>query len=134
MAQWMKKLSEMQTNEKSARRDLFISNQYINYLRVTLQGEYQVLTKPFNVSPPDELIHLEDCLANKVADSIPDVPRAGKKGHFVIYRSFAQFHLQELCSRFSATSQTTIELTCASSKLQTKAYSYTWHVLRMPVQ
>lgn len=75
MSQWLKKLSEMQS---SNRKELFSSNQYLNYLRVTLQGDYQVLTKPFNTSPPDVLVSLGECLANKVADAIPYVPRAGE--------------------------------------------------------
>lgn len=76
MLQWMKKLSDIQSSD---RRELFSSNQYLNYLRVTLQGEYQVLTKPFNTPPPEKIISLAECLGNKVADAIPDIPRAGKR-------------------------------------------------------
>jgi hypothetical protein len=75
LCQWLKKLSELR-NEK--RSELKMKHEYLQYLRVTLQGDYQVLTKPFNMPPPDDLIPFAECIANKTADAIPDVPRAGE--------------------------------------------------------
>ena len=75
MCQWLKKLSELRSNKLS---DLTMKHEYLQYLRVTLQGDFQVLTKPFNEPPPDELVPFAECIANKTADSIPGIPRAGE--------------------------------------------------------
>lgn len=74
MCQWLKKLSELRNNKLS---DLTMKHEYLQYLRVTLQGDLQVLTKPFNEHPPDELMPFAECIANKTADLIPGIPRAG---------------------------------------------------------
>ena len=48
-------------------------------MRVTLQPEYKILTKPFNDFPPDVVVPFAEMIANKTADAIPGVPRAGNK-------------------------------------------------------
>lgn len=75
MFQWLKKLSELRNDKLS---ELTMKHEYLQFLRVSLQGDYQVLTKPFNTPPPDDLIPLAECIANKTADAIPDMPRAGE--------------------------------------------------------
>lgn len=49
MCQWLKKLSELRSKKLS---DLMMKHEYLQFLRVTLQGDFQVLTKPFNEPPP----------------------------------------------------------------------------------
>lgn len=71
---WLKKLNEFQANQLS---DLKLKHEYLEYLRVTLQGKYRVLTKPFNSPPPEILVPFAECIANKTADVIPETPRAG---------------------------------------------------------
>lgn len=76
MCQWLKKLSELRNDKLS---EVTMRHEYLQYLRMTLQGDYQLLTKPFNTPPPDdELVPFAECIANKTADAIPDVPRAGE--------------------------------------------------------
>lgn len=75
MCQWLEKLAELR-NDKLA--ELTMRHEYMQYMRVSLQGDYQVLSKPFNTTPPDELVPFAECIANKTADAIPDVPRAGE--------------------------------------------------------
>ena len=76
ICQWLKKLLELRTDNLS---EVKMKHEYLQYLRVTLQGDYKILTKPFNTSPPDELVPFAECIANKTADAIPDMPRAGGK-------------------------------------------------------
>lgn len=54
-----------------------MKNEYMQFLRVSLAGEYHVLMKPFSLPPPENLIPLAECIANKTADAIPDLPRCG---------------------------------------------------------
>lgn len=75
MCQWLKKLSELRNDKLS---DVKMKHEYMQYLRVSLQGDYKLLTKPFNDSPPDDLVPFPEMIANKTADAIPGVPRAGK--------------------------------------------------------
>lgn len=76
MCQWLRKLSALRNDKLS---ELVMKHEYIQYLRVSLQGDYQVLTKPFNTPPPDDLVPFGECIANKTADAMPDVPRAGSR-------------------------------------------------------
>jgi hypothetical protein len=55
-----------------------MKHEYMQFMRVSLQGDYKILTKPFNEFPPDELIPFAEMISNKTADAIPGVPRAGK--------------------------------------------------------
>jgi Domain of unknown function (DUF4485) len=81
LCQWLRKFNERKSNGLP---DLKLKLEYMEYLRVTLQGSYRVLSKPFNEPPPRDLVPLAECIANKVADLTPDTPRAGAlKTHFV---------------------------------------------------
>lgn len=74
LCQWLQRLSGLRDNNLS---ELKLKLEYMEYLRVTLQGCYHVLTKPFNNPPPAKLVPFAECIANKTADAIPDIPRAG---------------------------------------------------------
>lgn len=123
-------MSEVQLGSQA---DLVSSNQYLNYLRVTLQGDYQVQTKPFNTPPPDVIICLPECLANKVADAIPDVPRAGENIFQKLSRLCLDFYPKVFCNPSCVTNQKTTELSCALSRLMTKEFSSTWLALPIPM-
>lgn len=75
LCQWLKKLSELRSDKLE---DVKMKHEYMQYLRVSLQGDYKLLTKPFNDAPPDDLVPFAEMIANKTADSVPGVPRAGK--------------------------------------------------------
>lgn len=75
MCQWLKKLSDYSTENIEGAQNV---HSYIQYLRASLLGEYQVLVKPFNSPPPERLVSFGESIANKVADAIPDIPRVGE--------------------------------------------------------
>lgn len=75
LCQWLRKISSLRVDHFET---LKMKHEYLMYLKATLQGEYKVLTKPFNEHPPENLVPLAEMLSNKTADSIPGVPRAGK--------------------------------------------------------
>jgi hypothetical protein len=73
--------------------------EYMEYLRVTLQGSYHVLTKPFNNPPPPKLVPFAECIANKTADAISDIPRAGDVADSFRQRVEIQFYLSSFLGK-----------------------------------
>lgn len=65
-----------------------MKNEYMQFLRVNLAGEYSILMKPFSLPPPTEnLIPFAECIANKTCDAIPDLPRCGKIQPILCHKS-----------------------------------------------
>lgn len=87
MCQWLKKLSDYNSETLDGAQNI---HSYMQYLRTCLQGDYQVLTKPFNVAPPERLVPFGECIANKVADAVPDIPRVGEND--LVHQSKLKIH------------------------------------------
>lgn len=71
-----------------------------------LDGPYKKLTKPFDVLPPENLVPLAECIANRIADQYQDlVPRVGNTQKFslsifkLFNKCFYSVNGQVLCSR-----------------------------------
>ena len=64
-----------------------MKNEYMQYLRMSLAGEYHVLTKPFSSPPPKKLISFGECIANKTCDFIPNIPRCGRIQPILCHKS-----------------------------------------------
>lgn len=131
LCQWLRKLAETRSDDPTG---LHRRNEYMQFLRVMLQGNYHVLTKPFNNPPPDDLlVPLAECLANKCADAIPDTPRSGKLPgiNWKCQNEKRFLSWQVKCSQLCVIGRRTIVLLCASSKLSTVC-SVTWRLFPMP--
>lgn len=88
MCQWLKKLSDYSTESIEGAQNVY---QYFQYLRVSLQGDFQILVKPFNSPPPERLAPFGESIANKVADAVPDIPRVGKNE--ILHQSNQHFYI-----------------------------------------
>lgn len=64
-----------------------MKNEYMQYLRVTLSGDYFILKKPFSSPPPKKLVSFAECVANKTCDLIPNIPRCGKIQPILCHKS-----------------------------------------------
>lgn len=75
VCQWIQKLYQLNVNDFA---QLDNQSEYLQYLKVMLRGDYKVLANPFNFPPPEFIQEaFAIIVANRVADAIPDIPRAG---------------------------------------------------------
>jgi hypothetical protein len=85
VCEWMRKLQELRNDKYDEAR---IKNEYMQYLKMSLAGEYVILTKPFSTTPPKQnLAPLAECIANKTCDAIPDMPRCGSIQPILLHKS-----------------------------------------------
>ncbi|KAG5675768.1 hypothetical protein PVAND_005644 [Polypedilum vanderplanki] len=74
VCEWLRKLKELRNDKYE---EVKMKNEYMQYLKMSLTGEYKILTKPFSSAPPKQLVPFAECIANKTCDAIPELPRSG---------------------------------------------------------
>lgn len=84
VCEWMRKLRDLRSDKYEEAK---MKNEFMQFLRVNLAGEYHVLMKPFSLPPPANLIPFGECIANKTCDAIPDLPRCGKMQPILCHKS-----------------------------------------------
>lgn len=84
VCEWMRKLRDLRSDKYEEAK---MKNEFMQFLRVNLAGDYHVLTKPFSLPPPANLIPFAECICNKTCDSIPDLPRCGKLQPILCHKS-----------------------------------------------
>lgn len=84
VCEWLRKLKELRNDKYEEAR---MKNEYMQYLKMSLTGEYVVLTKPFSMVPPNQLVPFAECIANKTCDVIPNLPRCGKLQPILCHKS-----------------------------------------------
>jgi hypothetical protein len=84
VCEWMRKLKALQNSSFAEAK---MKNEYMQYLRMSLTGQYCVLTKPFSTPPPEKLIPFGEYIANKTCDAIPEMPRCGKIQPILCHKS-----------------------------------------------
>lgn len=104
LCQWLRLISQLRNDRHES---LKMKHEYLEFLLVMLDGPYKKLTKPFDALPPENLVPLAECIANRIADYYQDlVPRVGnfQKIPLSIYDFLKHFFSlvvvgQVLCSR-----------------------------------
>lgn len=84
VCEWLRKLKELKNDKYE---DARMKNEYIQYMRMNLAGEYKILKKPFSLPPPENLVPFAECIANLTCNAIPDLPRCGRIQPILCHKS-----------------------------------------------
>lgn len=132
VCEWIRKLRGLRSDKYEEAK---MKNEYMQFLRVSLAGEYHVLMKPFSLPPPSvNIIPLAECIANKTADAIPDLPRCGVCLDAILVLSFFAYLFQSFrkWNLFYVTNRKTIALSCVSNERLTMEFCAIWLWLPIP--